>query len=58
MQVAKWWHTLAVKLRKQGGASILGTANDREREEALARMRDRGWEAPGYGFDREAANER
>jgi len=55
MQVAKWWTALA---GKQIGLGVPRTTNDREREEALARMRDRGWEAPGYVFNREEANER
>jgi len=43
---------------EQIGPRVFGIAKDREREQALARMRDRGWEAPGYVFDREEAHER
>jgi antitoxin MazE len=43
---------------RQIGPGVFGIAKNSEREQALGRMRDRGWEAPGYVFDREEANER
>jgi antitoxin MazE len=43
---------------KNFGPNTLGIARNSEREEALARMRDRGLEAPGYVFDRDEGNAR
>jgi len=54
----EWWNALAVKLPKQIARGVLRTTYERERKEALARMRDRGWEAHSYVFNREEANQR